>query len=264
MRLSYSMVSSYAICPRQVAYRLQGVKSPITVPMALGSIFHWAVTETVKGKKPRNAVLEAIAKIEDGEPLSFNPFHKENTWDGTLIMTPWDDKPRELAGWLTKAVEIVADALDNKAIMETPLTKEFQSFTLVGVIDAIWYGRIIDFKLVSRSYRPGRLQAACYALLNGGPTQFEFWVVRKGAMPELTSIPVPDVKDQGFLDRVLADVLVPIAKMIDEGYFPANPDHFLCQERYCVYFRDCPFGSGKMSPGNSGQRGGNLSRRQKA
>jgi len=243
MQISYSTISQYLICPKRVEFDLKGVKTPMTVPMALGSIFHYAINAVINGRGPRTAVLEAVAKIESGEPLTESPFRGESRWNGELVITPGDDRPRDLVSWLTHAVDLTATALGQGVVMEVPLKREMEGFTLVGVVDAFWKGLIIDFKLVGPRSRGGsKLQAACYALLSGGPTRFQYWLVRKRASPELERIDMPDTERQEFLDAALEHVIIPTAEAINRGSFPANPDHFLCQPRYCTYWKFCPFG----------------------
>jgi len=236
--ISYSTVSDYLICPRRVWYKSQGVKGPITLPLAMGSILHHTIHLALsEGKEVGPTVRESIEKLLSGEELSPHPLHKESTWNGIIL------KGADLAGmdlWLTQAVDLVLKELKGPVVSELVLKREIEGIELIGVVDAMWRGQIIDFKLVSPRSRGGSLlQAAFYALLSGGPTRVNYWLIRKERVPRLEVQHVPQAEDEGFLSWVLENTLKPVARMIDQELFPANPDHFLCNSEYCRFYHVC-------------------------
>ena len=230
MNISYTQVSQYLACPAREMYYLQGVKMPKSAPLVYGSIFHKSLASHFVGKPKKAAELM--------QPYLDGKVPEEKSWNGILEFGPKDWPVDIMMPWIDNAVDIIVSTGKPQA-SELYLKREFPGFVFSGVIDALWNGILVDFKLAGYSYKVDTLQAACYAILSGGPSQFRFYVVHKEKIPRLDIQDVLETQNQKYLDWVTKRVLEPTAKAIEHGVFPANPSYQFCDERWCSYWKIC-------------------------
>ena len=228
--ISYTQVSQYLACPAREMYYLQGVKTPKSAPMVYGSIFHKAIASHFSGKP--------ISATQLIKPYLAGDVPSEKGWDDTIEFGPKDWPVDVMMPWIDNAVVLIAQTGTPQA-HELFLKRDFADFTLSGMVDGLWNGIIIDFKLAGYSYQVDILQAACYAILSGGPSQFRFYVVHKEKIPRLEIQDVPETQDQKYLDWILKRVIAPTAKAISNNVFPANPSYKWCSKQYCSCWQIC-------------------------
>lgn len=234
--ISYSQVSQYLACPSREMYYLRGVRSPKSAALVYGSIFHKVLAARLSGKTL--SVADAYKPFANKEALL-----SEKDWNGDITFNRNDWDVETMTFWMEEAVKLITNLGTRPQAVELMLSRPFvserTSFNLRGVVDAFWSGKLIDFKLAGKSYKVDTLQAACYALLNGGPSSFYFYVVYKEKYPRLDVQEIKEAKDQKYLDWVLRRVLEPTAEAIEKKVFPANPSYQFCDERWCSYYSLC-------------------------
>ncbi len=211
-------------------YYLQGVKTPKSAPMVYGSIFHKTIASHFSGKP--------VTAMQLMKPYLAGNVPSEKGWDGTIEFGPKDWPVDIMMPWIDNAVVLIAQTGTPQA-HELYLRRDFADFTLSGVIDALWNGILVDFKLAGYSYQVDTLQAACYAILSGGPSQFRFYVVHKEKTPRLEIQDVPEAQNAKYLEWVIKRVIEPTAKAIAGGIFPANPSYRWCDPKWCSFWKSC-------------------------
>lgn len=253
IEISYSQVSSYLTCPKKVQWAKSPnvPKGPMSAALVYGSIFHLALEKVATSTNLKSDVHELMMAYMRGIDPKTRPFidddEKPSSWDGSISYSKYDMRPDVFESWIVDAVNVVAQALSKEGggvIPELALTRKFQvndmEFVLRGVVDNILpNGTVIDYKLISPRWEPSSLQGACYALLMGGPVSFEFWTVVKEGIPQLKRVNVAEANNSAYLDFVVQNVLLPTAKSIEAGLFPANVASKLCSQQYCQYFSEC-------------------------
>ena len=233
MNISYSSISSYLICPSRYFFSKQPGKVARSASLIYGSAFHELLARRFRGEQV--SVKDVLSSYLTGKPKE-----SENNWDGKVVYGSKDWRPDVMEIWMQDAANLVLSLPTKPQAVEMKLTRDFGDFTLTGVIDTLWGGKLVDFKLTaSRFFRADVLQAACYALLNGGPSQFQFFVFHRDKTPRLEPINVKETQDQQYLDWVVNRIIRPTAKAIKAGNFPANPSHNLCSQDYCSYWAIC-------------------------
>ncbi len=228
--ISFSQVSVFLQCPRKWQFSRQDIKTSRNAALVYGSVFHSALAESLGGQ-PLN-VWKHIAPYLDGSA-------KESNWNGKIDYSAKDEQPASMIPWLEEAAKLILARDTRPQATELKLVREFPDFRLTGIIDALWGGHLVDFKLVGRYYKPDLLQAAVYAILNGGVSSFQFYAVYKEKLPRLDVLPVKQTKNKAYLSWVVDNVLTPAAKSMQSGHCPANPSHQFCSEAFCQYWAMC-------------------------
>lgn len=231
VEISYSQVSQYLACPAREKFYLQHIKTSKSAALVYGSVFHKVLAARLMGKEA-DAYTEL--KKYDGIDLS-----DEKDWNGEITFGKNDWDTSTMSWWMESAVNEVLKIPTRPNATELKLTRKFDTFVLNGVVDALWSGSLVDFKLAGKYYKVDMLQAACYALLNGGPTDFNFLVLYKEKIPRLDIQVIKLAKSQKYLEWVLDSVLRPTAKAIENGIFPCNPSYQWCDQKYCSYWSIC-------------------------
>lgn len=233
MNISYSSISSYLICPARYYYSKQPIQTARSAALIYGAAFHELLAKSLTGQP-------VTAKQVLAPYLTGKPKEGENNWNGRIVYGDKDWRPDVMEIWMQDAVSLVLSLLTKPQAVEMKLTRNLGDITLTGVIDALWGGKLIDFKFTaSRAFKPDLLQATCYALLNGGPSIFQFLVFHRDKTPRLETINVKETLDQQYLDWTVNRVIRPTAKAIEAGNFPANRGHSLCSQNYCSYWDSC-------------------------
>ena len=232
--LSYTTASSYLSCPSRVKFSLDHVKIAKSAPLVYGSVFHKVLASRLKNGSM--SVAEAMTPYLAGNR------DVEQDWNGVIMYTEHDLQPAAMMDWLEEAVGLVLANKSRPQACELKLSREFDGeipFRLSGVIDALWNGSLVDFKLVGKMFKPDMLQSATYAILNGGPCDFYYFVIHKEKVPRLSVQRVTETKKAGLLDWTLDRVYRPVAKGIANRVFPANPSYQFCTKQWCPYWDIC-------------------------
>ena len=241
IEISYSKVSNYLNCAAKVKFQLAGIKTPKSSAMLYGSAWHEVLEKSFKNEP---VDIEKIVKSY----FTGVPSLGDIGWDGTVTVGKKDWSVESTAEWMKDAVKLILGSGIHPHMSELRLEKQFPSFKLRGIIDAFIGNGIVDFKLTGGYYDPykkrnvydvDKTQAICYSLLSGGPTPFSFVVMFKEQVPRLEIIPVPEAEDKKYIDFVVSDILVLVARGIEQKVFPANPGYKFCDERWCPYWAYC-------------------------
>lgn len=234
IRVSWSIINNYSICGMKVFYELRNTPHPLSWAMAGGDIAH-----------------EALKSWAHDNPWEDTFEEQKQQWVGrTVDQKDWNGEFTDTAGGtiqLVMAKELVkkyikgVEGKPNKELVELNLTKDLgDGVILSGRIDSIWPdGRIVDWKVSSSPRYFSPIQAICYAILNGGPSKFEYHGMIKARSPYWDVFPVKQTEKQENLDRVVETRIKPVAKAIEQGIFPANPEGKLCRKKWCGYWRVC-------------------------
>jgi CRISPR/Cas system-associated exonuclease Cas4 (RecB family) len=227
VNVSYTQISQYLSCPAKEYYYLQKIKTPKSAAMIYGSVFHKLLSQRLMGE------------IVTAEQAFTDVVNSEKDWDGKIQYGQNDSQPDVMLPWIDEAATLIMRSGIKPQATELMLKRQFPNFTLVGVIDAFNNGTLIDFKLSGKYYKSDSVQAACYAILNGGASTFKFYVVYKEKMPRLEIQDIKETRNQRYLDWVLRRVIEPTARAIEAGIFPASPSYQWCDSKYCAYFAKC-------------------------
>lgn len=208
-------------------------RGPLSAAIMYGCVFHKSMEYALTGKS------YSVQKFMD--EFLHNIDITQNNWDGRIMYRPEDPMPNDMVSWMEQAISMCLSYRKTKPQMvELSLSHEYPELCiLAGRIDALWDGKIVDFKLAGKFYKPDPLQAACYTILNGGPGSFEFVVIRKESVPRLEVVPIPQVKSRAYLDWVVNEIIIPGAKAVFEGPYPANPGTPLCSKMFCSFYELC-------------------------
>lgn len=231
IEISYSQISAFLGCPKRWWFsRQKDIHVARSAALIYGNIFDQALSAILEGKQTK--AVEIFAAYLGNAA-------NESGWNGQITYGKNDSPPSIMLDWLDEAAKMVADKVGKPHALQLKLSRDFDSFRLVGVTDCILRGRIIDFKLTTERFRPDPLQGCCYSLLNGGATRFEFWAVLKGKIPQVRVIDVPETRNAQYLAWIVDCVLTPTAKAMQSGACPANPSYQFCTKDYCSYWDIC-------------------------
>lgn len=230
--VSWSVLNQYMICPLRVEKDELGEPHSISWAMAGGTVVHDTLWAWARGWGWRDVFALEWQKYE-------NRTASQKNWNGEFTDASGVLEKAQALDLLKKYIGSQKDKPDPK-LVELSLSKDLgDDIWLTGRIDALWHGKIIDWKLTSSPGYLSPIQAIIYAILNGGPSEFEYHALVKARNPYLDIIPIPETEKQENLDRIIDYHIKPIARMIQSGTFYNNPTSNLCSERYCGYWKGC-------------------------
>ena len=235
--LSWSTINSWHICPLKVKHEMDGVKHPSSWAICYGDAGHVALKAWAEGKN--------WLEVFEQECLSYERrTAKIKDWNGEFTDTERGTIQKVQVKHLLERYIADQTAKPNPELVEKFLSRLLQDdIILTGKID--WLGDpIVDWKFTSNPDYINKLQGIIYAILNGGPCEFEFHALVKARNPYWTPVPVPETQIQDNLDRVLEYVVLPVAKNIgrcieNPELWEAHPTEYLCKEKWCGYWEVC-------------------------
>lgn len=230
--VSWSVINSYDICPMKIEHEMNGVEHSISWPLAWGSIGHSGLAAWAQGKDWRE-VIEAEYRLYTSRKAS------QKDWNGEFSDNTGVIERAMVIDLLTKYTNDM-DRVPNPKMVEQNLTRDLgDGVWLTGKVD--WLEMpIVDWKFTRNISYLSPIQALCYAILSGGPCEFEYHALVKARNPYWDIVPVKETEKQENLDRVVEFKIKPVAKAIEAKVFPANPSHRLCSSQYCGYWNMCP------------------------
>lgn len=260
LRLSPSRINTFERCQLQYMYRyLEDRIKPPGVAAAIGTSTHKAIE------------LDMRAKLEEGELLPDDVIKDaardalENQWSAGVQQ----DKDKKIKkGEAIDTVVGLASLHHGDVAPDIEPTYVERAFgvnisdeiVLTGHIDVQIANGIIDTKTIKStpsSMNGGHFtQAQLYAvgaMVNDGklPENIRIDYLVKNKKPKYVSheAKVTEETAQVALDRVTLTSRV-IAKAIESGDFlPAPSDSWVCTEKWCGYWNECPFGAKKQVQG---------------
>ncbi len=177
--LSPSRLNCWIRCPRAFAYRyLQGIKTPTTPGLFLGTAVHWALQVVyrqrqlgiaLEGGDVAEQLKEAWGSMREEQGVQFDSAAAEQAVQGQAVDL--------VAAYLAHLPADEPRPLAVEAALESPLvdphTGEDLGIPLVGIVDLVLDGSegplIADFKTTARSSEPleifHEIQLSSYAYL---------------------------------------------------------------------------------------------------
>lgn len=233
--ISWSVINQWLICPFRVKYDIRGIDHPLSWALAYGDILHHTLSHGwVLGEDWKEVFLAREAEWQ-------NRTVSQSHWDGTFTDVDRATLTRiKTLDLLDKYITLMGDDKPDPKLVEMSLTKELgDSVVLTGRVDAMWGGKIVDWKLTTDPRWLNPLQLLIYAILSGGACESEFHCFIKARHPHVEIIDVPQTRDQDNLDIAVNHIIKPIAKMIEAETFYSDPSSNLCKEAYCSYWEHC-------------------------
>lgn len=256
IRIRPSAIDTFYQCPYQWGKTfLEGVSSIPNARAAIGTSIHAAVetlwTDAIQtGKKDSN-----LSRLTDAAMTAW----KEQTHDGVMFDDGENDK--------TAAVEIIkgTEAFVEDIVPFTQIPEAVEEFYKVdiehplvaeigGTVDYIGHGIIADVKTSKRkpSTPNYTTQQSVYRYLaeaNGvkvNANLIQGVVLKKtGAEGMILEMETNVPQAKTLVNRML-DTLDLIAKDVApiETILRGNPKYYLCSDKYCAHYNNCPFVNG--------------------
>ena len=261
---SASQLDSYCRCPE--AYRqwyLEKNRIPPNVYMARGTGMHGGAAGNFRQKLETYRDLPAKEIIEIGVQE-----YEAATRDGITLTAEEADRGPSVV--IAEVKDDLVAILDCHAKTQAPdyqpvmveqcvrLSLPESPRDLLAVIDVATSDEVADFKTAKRSKSEQEVRssiqltiyAAAYHAIEGKPpatVALDTIVQTKTATKRQK---LTDTRDAGdFL--ALANRINAIQHAIDAGSFPpALPGSWQCSDKYCGYYRTCPFVNGSRSQGD--------------
>lgn len=248
--LSASSIDTFQRCQLQWYHRyVLGERQPPSIALVQGGSVH------------KSAEYEYAYKLEAGEdaPLdecldvARDTFKLEaeqvEDWEGTKPSAVLDETVN-LARLYRE--ELAPAVMPVSVERELLISDESWRWPLLGYTDVEEIGRVIDIKTAkakkSQSDLDNSVQAGIYLLDRhraGRPEAFTWHVVTKAKTPQAQTID-RTVIDHERTVRYVAAIQAGIHQALESGVFlPAQPDSWTCSERFCGWYRQCPYGGGK-------------------
>jgi putative RecB family exonuclease len=200
--VSASRLSLYLSCRLKFFFRyVLGLRKPKTAALHVGGAVH--------------ATLKAWNKARwRGAPLTLNQLHQEFTtaWADTEAPVEWEDdeQTQQTTAWrLLETYIRQVPALEKPEAVEVPIEADIDVHglpRLVGILDLVQSGRIIDYKTSGQTPNPEKVahtmevQTSIYSLLyraNTGRTEsgIELHHLVKTKQPKVVITPLPPTSE---------------------------------------------------------------------
>ena len=248
--LRQSQINTFLKCSRQWYYRYAlGIVSPPGAAMSFGSSAHRAVETNYKQKIDTGVDLPAADVVEIFRE-DFRGREKETAW------APGED-PGALADLGVKAVGLYQIEVA-PTVQPLMVEKEFEStfsntpLILQGRIDLVDDNDVLrDMKTTGKSPSAGEadrsLQLSLYgvgykAISGEYPKGYQLDHIVKTKTPKIVCNRT--TRTEADIARALAVVGL-VDRAITSGIFPpADPNHWVCSEKWCGYWNRCGYGGG--------------------
>jgi len=237
--LSHSQISMWQKCPRQYEYRYwKGLVLPPNVAMIQGSIYHKALELYFKSK------MLGVSLSPDEFSDLFDTVWENYIKNGSSI--DWTIDRGRAKDETNRVIEVYYRKLGaslNPALVEqrVKVNLDNSTYDFLGIIDLVLAeNQLADHKVVSRLMRQEDAdkdnQATAYAFLAGGSIDFEYHIAIKGINPAIQI-----VKTQRTENDITwwIDMAKGIAKQIQSGIAPPNPNGWWCNPKWCGYWNLC-------------------------
>lgn len=260
LTLSPSRINMFERCQQQYYYReVEGRKTPPGIALVIG------------GSVDASANVDLQSKVDTGELLPLDAVqtaardHLENEWAGGVQQEP--DEPAEKGDVIDLTVRLATLHHEAVAPLRKPIEvqKAFgvqvsESVVLTGHIDCLEADAVVDTKTINKT--PSKIkgdhmvQTQLYAVgvkVNGGElpkeVKLDYLVKTKTVKTELLRAPVTPESAQNALDRLSVTARVIQTALKTGDFMPAPADSWVCSEKFCGYWHDCPFGKRAQTQG---------------
>ncbi len=248
--LSASAIEMFLRCPQQWAYRyMEDLKIPPSVSLVQGTSVHAAAEHNYAYKVETHEDLPAD-EVLDVARDAFKEREPE--------VEDWEDEKPGAALDVTVGLARVYHAELAPQVQPVSVEREFVLehdrwlIPLLGYMDVEDERRVIDIKTAGKRKTQAdldtSLQGGIYLLAReqeGLPAAMEWHVAVKTKEPAaqvLTRERVDHEQTIALVERVEESVLVATKTGI---FTPALPGSWWCSERFCGYWKRCPFGGGR-------------------
>lgn len=260
LTLSPSRISMFERCQLQYYYReVEGRKTPPGIALVIG------------GSVDKSASADLEHKVETGELLPLDAVqttardHLENEWAGGVQQEP--DEPTDKGDAIDLTVRLATLHHEAVAPLRKPVGVQVafgvqvdEKTRLTGHIDILEADAVVDTKTINKT--PSKIkgdhliQTQLYAVgvkVNGGElpkkVKLDYLVKNKTVKTELLEAPVTPESAQGALDRLSVTARVIQTALKTGDFLPAPADSWVCSEKFCGYYNDCPFGKRAQTRG---------------
>lgn len=239
--LGPSKINTYLKCPAQYSkiYNLK-LPAPKSPHAAAGTIFHKVahhatVARWTPDDAPRaaEAVLEMWEQVRETTSDPGNPDVARSVQLAAREWLPW------YLHWMQKQTTITS---------EEHWVLDYQGVTLEGTIDRIYRQ---DGKVIISDVKSGARKPTATDLHNDLQLTLYPWAARQMNVVEdaaelvwlRTQEQLQTHRTDEYIEAVMQDTVLPVARAIQAGIFPANPSSkYGCD--YCAYKQQCAVGRG--------------------
>ena len=242
--LGPSKIATYLKCG--LAYKFQyidKVRKPASPAMVLGSSVHEVIRMAHNNKwKPNHAVdaASALEKLwEEVRGTTTDPDDIEANLgkeEAAKVWLPW------YLDWISEQRDIA---------VEERWELDYDGIKMQGTIDRVYRH---NGQTVISDVKTGKRAPTAADLMNDPQLSIYSWAWRELAGVaednlEIVQIrsrtPHRTIRSDKYLDDYMQLSVVPVAKQIAAGYFPANPSpKYGCS--FCTYQENCPLGQGGL------------------
>ncbi len=244
--ISYSQVNTFLDC--RMAYYLRyilGVKKPPTLPMMIGSAFHATMRHFFNYRMLYNFdfTLDQLTKILEAE------FAHLRTEAGLPFIDP--EAVAKMLNGTQNVLEYYHTAymggIDPAASELTMTTTLDNGKSFTGIVDLIQKdGIMIDWKITGSTWNQSKAesstQSQAYALLAGGPVDFEYHVGYRARKTNPVAVFKVSRTQQDIDDylELLNRVCLAMDEMADGHLAPTCKTGY-CSPAMCSYSRECQY-----------------------
>lgn len=267
--ISATRIDTYIRCGMQYYYReVEGVKSPPGIALHIGIATHEAGEVDLRHKMEHGTLM----KDDEVADAARDAFANSTALEGVEFSPEEKSKQKKTLGEAVDqsvkcAIEYhtqVSPGVEPIAIERPWGMKLNDRWRMTGHIDIQEAHRIRDIKTQKNSPKPvdkgGEMKGSHLDQLLTYATGV--YVNDKKIVEEAVVDVVPKLKKKEgkvvtYSVKPTRDALVKridraemVTRAIDQGVFlPADPDHWICSEKFCGYWDRCPFGRAKRVMG---------------
>ena len=250
--ISYSKITTYRMCGLCYYYRYIKKKiMPPSISQLTGSVFHKTYQFNFKQKMLTNKDMP-VKDLVDYYKREFDT-HKQDLWWPKSVEEK--EKSEQIEYHREKGLKLVEVFYEIAQNLRPLLVEELMPVIVSGKETfKIWLkpdlfvkDDVIDYKISKRKKDFDFNQLLLYSLAyqqkyGKKPDRLTFFRLIYTKTQEKFQVSTIDGKVEAQPTILLNEVNL-VLKGIKNGlFYPAPPDHWLCSERYCQYYEECPYG----------------------
>jgi len=233
--ISYSKITTYRMCGLCYYYRYIKKKiMPPSISQLTGSVFHKTYQFNFKQKMLTNKDMP-VKDLVDYYKREFDT-HKQDLW--------WPKSVEEKEVFYEIAQNLRPLLVEE---LMPVIVSGKETFKIWLKPDLFVKDDVIDYKISKRKKDFDFNQLLLYSLAyqqkyGKKPDRLTFFRLIYTKTQEKFQVSTIDGKVEAQPTILLNEVNL-VLKGIKNGlFYPAPPDHWLCSERYCQYYEECPYG----------------------
>lgn len=260
--ISHSQLNMFCRCGEQYRRRyIEGERLPPGIALVRGSSFHKAAAHNFEQKKASRVDLSA----DELKEFAVDAFDIAVEKDGIALTD--EERSAGVSMTLARARQSTAELVQLHREWQAP---DYQpvlvehsvripvnaSHDLLGIVDLLDdKHRVVDFKTAGRKQSQADVDATTQLTVYAAtvtyatgtaPSELRFDVVVDKSKPERQVLTTTRCKADV---QALSQRIATVADAITRGVFPPSlPGQWWCSQRFCGYYRDCPYVNGGPKP----------------